>query len=134
MLILLTLKKFKGATIWQQNCNHYCLSRESLLKGRICTVDLLVLISSDQLLSILKLYFLLFTKQPILVRWSIVLSLPLQQEFPGLYVGDWEKTIYLRRSTVLSLPHQQEFPGLSVGDWQKAMYLFYLLFSTILEC
>ncbi len=47
--------------------------------GRISTVDLLVLTSSDQLLFVLKLYF--FTKQPILMRRSTVLSL-----FPSVRV------------------------------------------------
>ncbi len=58
--------------------------REDLLKGRINTVDLLVLTSLDQLLFLLKLYFSIF-KQPILMRRSTVLSLPLQEEFPGMF-------------------------------------------------
>jgi hypothetical protein len=37
--------------------------REALLKGRISTVDLLVLTSLDQLLFKLKLYFSFLTKQ-----------------------------------------------------------------------
>ncbi len=52
---------------------------------RISTIDLLVLTSLDQLLFILKLYISIFTKQPILMRRSIVLSLPLQEEIPGGY-------------------------------------------------
>jgi hypothetical protein len=39
-----------------------CLSREVLLKGRLSTVDLLVLTSFDQLLFILKILFNLFSK------------------------------------------------------------------------
>ncbi len=55
-------------------------------RGRISTVDLLVLTSLDQLLFILKLYFSFNTKQPILMRRSIVLSHPLQLGFPGFSV------------------------------------------------
>ncbi len=48
-------------------------------RKRMCTVDLLVRNSSDQLLFMPKLYFYSVTKQPILMRRSTVLSLPLQQ-------------------------------------------------------
>ncbi len=51
--------------------------------GRISTVDLLGLTSLDQVLFTLKILFTFFTKQPILNRRSTVLSIPLQQEFPG---------------------------------------------------
>jgi hypothetical protein len=37
-------------------------TREALLKGRISTVDLLVLTGSDQLIFMLKLYFFFFYK------------------------------------------------------------------------
>jgi hypothetical protein len=47
-------------------------------RGRISTDDLLVVTRSDQQLFIAKLYFTFFTKQPILMRRSTVLSLPLQ--------------------------------------------------------
>ncbi len=46
-----------------QNANGF--TREALLRGRISTIDLLVLTNLDQLLSILKLYFSVFTHQPI---------------------------------------------------------------------
>jgi hypothetical protein len=52
--------------------------REALPKGKDKQVDLLVPTILDQLLFILKLYFSIFTKHFILVRRSIVLSLPLQ--------------------------------------------------------
>jgi hypothetical protein len=52
------------------------------LKGRINMIDLLVPTSLDQLLFILKLYFSFFTKQPLLMRRSTALSLPLQKGFP----------------------------------------------------
>jgi hypothetical protein len=55
---------------------------ESLLKGTISTIDLLVLFSSEHLLFILKRYFSFLTKQTILIRRLNVLSLPPQQEFP----------------------------------------------------
>jgi hypothetical protein len=54
-----------------------CYTREALLRGRISTVDLLVLASLDQLLIKLKLYFSFFTKQPMLMRRPTVLILPL---------------------------------------------------------
>jgi hypothetical protein len=53
-------------------------------RGRISTVDLFVLNSLDQLLFTLKLYLSIFTKQPIIMRRSTVLSLPLQLVFPWL--------------------------------------------------
>jgi hypothetical protein len=43
-------------------------TREALLRGRISTVDLLVLTSLDHVLFKLKLHFSFFTKQPILMR------------------------------------------------------------------
>jgi hypothetical protein len=43
-----------------------------------CTVDLFFLTSLDQLLFVQKKIFSFFTKQPILITWSTVLSLPLQ--------------------------------------------------------
>ncbi len=62
----------------QQNCP----SREVLLKGRLSTVDLLVLTTLDQLLFILKKLFKFFTKQAILMRRSTVLSLPPSVSIP----------------------------------------------------
>ncbi len=53
-----------------------------LLKGRLSTVDLLVLTSLDQLLLILKIIFILISKAA-LFRRSTVLSLPPQLAFPG---------------------------------------------------
>ncbi len=51
--------------------------------GRLSTVDLLVLTSLDQLRLILKNTIYDFTKQAILFRRSIVLSLPLWLVFPA---------------------------------------------------
>ncbi len=56
---------------------------KSYRKGRLSTVDLLVLVSLNQLLSILKVLFTFFTKQPALMRRSIVQSLPPWLVFPG---------------------------------------------------
>ncbi len=50
-------------------------------RGRISTVDLLVLTSSDQLLLMLKLY--IFTKWHNLMRRSTVLNISFQLGFPG---------------------------------------------------
>ncbi len=52
-------------------------------RGRLSTVDLLVLTSSNQLLLILKLLFTFFTKDATLMRRSTVLSLNPQLIFPG---------------------------------------------------
>ncbi len=54
-------------------------------KGRLSTIDLLVLTSFDQLLVLLKILFTYLTKQLTLMRRStVLLSLPLQLEFPAL--------------------------------------------------
>ena len=45
-------------------------------RGRLCTVDLLVLTNLDRLLVMLKILFAFFTKQATLMRRSVVLSLP----------------------------------------------------------
>jgi hypothetical protein len=58
-------------------------TRDSLLKGRIGTVDLHALTSSDQLLLILKKIFVYFlTEKPTFIRRSTVHKLPLQKGFP----------------------------------------------------
>jgi hypothetical protein len=54
------------------------IKMEFLLTGRISTVDLPVLTSTDQLLLMLKKVFFLFTKQAILMRRLPVQSLPLR--------------------------------------------------------
>jgi uncharacterized protein YjbI with pentapeptide repeats len=51
-------------------------SREALLKGRLSTVDLLVLTSLDRLPLILQTFFIFFTKEATLMRRSTVLSFP----------------------------------------------------------
>jgi hypothetical protein len=53
------------------------------MKGRLCTVDLLVLTRLDQLHFIKKILFRSFTKQATLLSRSTVLSLPLQFVFLG---------------------------------------------------
>ncbi len=55
---------------------------EVLLKGRLSTVDVLVLTSLYQLLSILKILFTFFTKQAMLIRRSTVQRLPLSVSVP----------------------------------------------------
>jgi hypothetical protein len=52
-------------------------------RGRLDTVDLLVLTSLDQVIFILKILFTCSTKQPTLIRRSTGLSFPLQLVFPG---------------------------------------------------
>jgi len=53
-------------------------------RGKLSTVDLLVLISLEQLLLLWKYYLLIFTKQATLMRRSTVLSLPPLLVFPAL--------------------------------------------------
>ncbi len=50
------------------------------LRGRIGTIDLLVLASLDQMLLTLKLFILFYTKQPILMR-STGMGLPFELVF-----------------------------------------------------
>ncbi len=57
---------------------------KSYWRGRLSTVDLLVLTSLDQLLLYWKLWFTFFTKQASLLRRSIVLILPPQLVFLGV--------------------------------------------------
>jgi hypothetical protein len=58
--------------------------REVLLRGRLRTVDLLVLTSLDQLIFIENIF--LFTKQATWMRRSTVLSLPPSVSIPWLRV------------------------------------------------
>ncbi len=55
----------------------------SIWKGRLSTVDLLVLTSLYQLIFILKKFITFVAKQVALMRRSMVWSLPLRLEFPG---------------------------------------------------
>jgi hypothetical protein len=54
------------------------------LRGRLSTLDLLVLTSSYQVNFMLRILFKFFIKQATLLRRSTVLSLPPQLVFPGL--------------------------------------------------
>jgi hypothetical protein len=56
---------------------------KSYRRGRLSTVDLLVLTSLDRLLFILKILLNSFTKQATLMRRSTVLSIPRYLVFPG---------------------------------------------------
>ncbi len=59
------------------------LAGKSYRRGKLSTVDLLVLTSLGQLVFILKLLFSFVTKYAALMRRSTVLSLPLQLVFLG---------------------------------------------------
>jgi hypothetical protein len=61
-------------------------TREVLLKGRLSADELLVLTSLDELLVILKILFAFDTKQPILMRRSMVLSLLPKSVFPAYVI------------------------------------------------
>jgi hypothetical protein len=56
---------------------------KSYWRGRLSTVDLLVLTSLYWLIFFLKILFIGVSKQATLIRRSTVLSLPLQLGFPG---------------------------------------------------
>jgi hypothetical protein len=88
-------------------------------RGRNSTCNLLALISSDQLLFTLKLYFFFFAKQPILMRRSTVLILPFHQGFPG-----WSHNIFnviwrmldKRRHDIVSTRHFVELKKLILNN------------------
>jgi len=67
----------------------------------LSTVDLLVFISLDQVLFVLKILFTFFTKQVTSMRRSTVLTLPLQLGFPGtryvLFVVSQPMTTWMTR-------------------------------------
>jgi hypothetical protein len=71
------------------------MNKEPLLGERLCTVDLLVIISLDYLPFILGISCIFVTKQATLMRRSIVLSLPVQLVFPGL--GTAEKRFKFKK-------------------------------------
>jgi hypothetical protein len=60
---------------------------KSFWRGRLSTVDLLLLFSSDQLYFMLKILFTSFARQAALIRRSTVLSLSPQLVFPDLHKG-----------------------------------------------
>jgi hypothetical protein len=62
-------------------------------KGRLSAVDLLVPTSLDQLLFLLYILFIFFTKEASLAKKPIVLSLSLQLVFPDWSLPKWS---YLR--------------------------------------
>jgi hypothetical protein len=63
---------------------YICFSKEVLLKGKLSTVDLLVLTRLDSLIFILEILLTFSTKQVTLTRRSFVLSLLPQRDFPGI--------------------------------------------------
>jgi hypothetical protein len=58
-------------------------TRETLMKGRLSTVGLLVPTNLYQMLFLLKILFAFGTKRATLMRRSTVLSLPIQLVFPA---------------------------------------------------
>ncbi len=58
---------------------------KSYWRGRLSTVDLLLLTSLGQLLFTLKIFFTSFTKQVTLTRSSTVLNLPFELVFPAIW-------------------------------------------------
>ncbi len=84
-LIIITNRIKTGADIdSDKNRHQFFLHRAGKFyqRGRLCTIDLLVLTSLHQLLYMLKILIYLFTKHPTLMRRSTVLSPPPQLVFP----------------------------------------------------
>ncbi len=69
-------------------------AEKSYWRGRLSTVDLLVLTSLEKLHFKLKIVFTLFTKQATLIRRPTVPSLPFQQVFPGKSEMKWKQKIF----------------------------------------
>jgi hypothetical protein len=85
-LLWCLIRTFLLQGLWHLAADNKMLSSQDSLKpGKSClrTVDLLVLISLDQLLLIMKILFTCFTKQAILMWRSTVLSLLLQLVLPA---------------------------------------------------
>ncbi len=104
---------------------------KSYWRGRLGTVNLLVLTSLDQLLFKLKILWTFFTKQATLMRRSSVLSLPPQLVFPG--TGRRCLSV-----TVILIFHISLFAGSSLlavgsrylvrGSWQLLAEVIYATF------
>jgi hypothetical protein len=78
------------------------------MRGRLCTIDHLVLTSLDQLILILKILFSFFTKQATLMRRSTSLSLPPQLVFPGITVTEKDVVKVVVHRTVVQ--HSPLYP------------------------
>jgi hypothetical protein len=70
---------------WQLANKEQGQTREPSSKGKLSTVDLLVLTSLDYLLLIIKILFTSFTKEAALIRRSIVLNLSPQYSLTVLF-------------------------------------------------
>ncbi len=124
-------------------------------RGRLSTVDLLVLTSLDQLIFILKILFTFITKQLTLLRRSTVLCLPLQLVFPGRAIAVLSRVTSLFKNVCFSRIHgemqshasQMMSQGLSKSErrgilleWfhstaaAKQAAMSYLFFSLSLTC
>ncbi len=77
---------------------------KSYWRGRLRTVDLLVLTSLDQLLFILKILFTFLTKQAISMRRLTVLSRPPQLVFPVSLMG--QETNSARKWFIVQTPEE----------------------------
>jgi len=99
-------------------------SRKSYRRGKLSTVDLLVLTSLVQLLFILKIFFTFFTKQVTLMRRSTVQSLPPQLVFPGKILVR-PKLFRLEKKNVLFLIFgdlKNLFPRLDNAEFYKICF------------
>jgi hypothetical protein len=70
----------------KQKSKHSTVQGTLTERKRLGTVDLLVLISLDQVILILANVIFSFTKQATLMRRSTVVSLPVQLVFPALSI------------------------------------------------
>ncbi len=97
-------------------------ARRSYWRGRLSTVDLLVLTSLDQLLFTLKILFTFLTKQATIMRKSTVLSLSPQLVFPGL----WQRSVFDHVS--------QKGTICIINDQAQCHKTFFTDFRNVLEC
>ncbi len=95
--VLITLLENKLECLWMSDsfrAGAFSLSgffikrvgpEKSYSRERFRTADFLLLTSLYQLLFLMKIIFIFFTKRATLISWSIVLSLPFQLVFPGWF-------------------------------------------------
>jgi hypothetical protein len=92
----------------------YAFQGKSYWRGRLSTVDLLLLTSLAQLLFVLKILFTFFKKQGTLKRRSTILSLPTQLVFPGKK----HKAVHLKYSFMIQSVKASAQIATLKGQWR----------------
>ena len=108
----LNWKDFHLYHSFPDSCPVQCLrvkARNPFWRGRLSTVDLLILTSIEQLFLLLQRLFTFLRKQATLLRRSTVLSLSLQQGFLALTLKRWNTFQRLKYFTNLTeqCPYQR---------------------------